>query len=137
MSRKRKQRRSLKPLEFTGMDRKEAKMSANIGENKQLDGKFYISLPIPRREIINILVQKSGNELALERYFATVKEIGQMESQTLKEVAKIKFGFFWKVLLIVSVLITLIVGMALGVTLKGSYDKFTINAQPPVQSTAK
>jgi len=92
--------------------------------------KFFISLPVPEKDIIMILIARDSSELVIERYFECIRLIGDKEAETLKHIAKIKYNAIWKTLLVISVVICLVVGMTLGVTLNGAYNKFSFGALP-------
>ena len=104
-----------------------------VKDKKKEDKSFYLSLPVPKESIIRALIEKSEDTLIIDSYFTTIQEIGKLEASTLEKVAKIKYNFFWNILVIVAILVCLITGLFMGVKIRGAYDKFSLQATPTTQ----
>ena len=104
-------------------------MIANHGKN------INLVLPIPDSAIILAYLDKAENpELILRRYLDIVEKAAELESKSLITGIKIKSSLMWKILLILSVVICLILGMLLGTQFQAQYDRFGITVDKKAQS---
>lgn len=89
--------------------------------------KISLTLPIPDTEIILAYMEKAENpDLIVRKYLDIVEKAAELESKSLISGLKIKSSLLWKILLVISIFLCLILGMILGIQFKAEYDRFGI-----------
>ena len=93
--------------------------------------RIVVDLPVPSEEVVYAYLDRNdGCELILERYMAYVKDIARLEAETVVKAAKVRYGFYWKIVALVCGLLMLLAGMFMGYKIRPYWDKMGVECVP-------
>ena len=101
-------------------------MEVKRGEIPDNRPKIWVSLPVPDAELMSILTD-SGEKHA---YLDCISKIAKMESEAIVTTAKIKYGALFKVLLIITCFLSLVIGLVLGNQINLKFGNTGVSTSP-------